>query len=54
MAGGPGELSVDLSVARGDFVSLYGPSGAGKTTLLRLIAGLTEPKSGKVSIKTKL
>ncbi len=53
MAGGPGELSVDLSVARGDFVSLYGPSGAGKTTLLRLIAGLTEPKSGKVSINNE-
>jgi NitT/TauT family transport system ATP-binding protein len=32
----------------GEFVSLLGPSGCGKSTALRIIAGLSEPTSGKV------
>ena len=31
---------VNLSVRKGEFVTILGPSGCGKTTLLRLIAGL--------------
>ena len=42
------ELS--LGVAEGEFVSLLGPSGCGKTTLLRMVAGLTVPDSGHVSL----
>ena len=30
---------VNLSVRKGEFVTILGPSGCGKTTLLRLIAG---------------
>ena len=41
---------VRLSVGRGEFVTLIGPSGCGKTTLLRVVAGLTEPDEGTVSI----
>jgi putative spermidine/putrescine transport system ATP-binding protein len=41
---------VDLDVEEGEFVVLLGPSGCGKTTTLRMIAGLTEPTSGTVSI----
>ncbi len=41
---------VNLAVAPGEFVSLVGPSGSGKSTLLRIIAGLTEPSSGRVRV----
>jgi molybdate transport system ATP-binding protein len=34
----------------GDFVALYGPSGAGKTTLLRILAGLTDPDTGRIEV----
>jgi len=43
-------LGVDLSVGRGEFVTLIGPSGSGKTTLLRVVAGLAAPDDGSVSI----
>src|SRR5262249_40979587 len=46
MALGP----LDLAVAKGEFVSLLGPSGCGKATALRLIAQLTSPTSGEVRI----
>ncbi|GGX08765.1 nitrate ABC transporter ATP-binding protein [Pigmentiphaga litoralis] len=37
---------VNLTVARGEFITLIGHSGCGKSTLLNLIAGLTLPTSG--------
>ncbi len=37
---------IDLTVARGEFVTLIGHSGCGKSTLLNLIAGLLEPTAG--------
>jgi len=37
---------IDLTVAKGDFISLIGHSGCGKSTLLNLVAGLTRPTSG--------
>jgi NitT/TauT family transport system ATP-binding protein len=42
--------AISLSVARGEFVSVVGPSGAGKTTLLRCCAGLTPISGGSVRV----
>ena len=40
---------VDLSVNRGDVVSIIGPSGTGKTTLLKCINSLVTPSSGTIA-----
>lgn len=40
--------SVNLVVARGDFLALRGASGAGKSTLLHLVGGLDSPNAGDI------
>jgi NitT/TauT family transport system ATP-binding protein len=45
--------TVDLTVRRGEFVSLVGPSGCGKTTLLRITIGLETADEGIVSLEGK-
>ncbi|MEO8158008.1 MAG: ABC transporter ATP-binding protein [Betaproteobacteria bacterium] len=41
---------IDLTVREGEFVTIVGPSGCGKSTLLRLIAGLSAPSTGDISL----
>jgi NitT/TauT family transport system ATP-binding protein len=41
---------IDLTIGKGEFVSLIGPSGCGKTTLLRVIADLEQPTAGSLRV----
>jgi NitT/TauT family transport system ATP-binding protein len=45
--------SIDLTIGRGEFVSLIGPSGCGKSTLLRIVGDLIAPSSGQVTVNGK-
>lgn len=39
---------IDLEIAKGEVVSIVGPSGAGKTTLLQIMGTLDRPDSGRI------
>ncbi len=41
---------IDMSIERGEFVSIVGPSGCGKSTLLKLVAGLSACTSGEIAV----
>ena len=42
---------IDLSLARGEFLTIFGPNGAGKTSLLALLAGALRPNRGQVWLR---
>lgn len=42
--------NVTLEIPDRSFITLLGPSGCGKTTILRMIAGLEDPTSGRITI----
>ncbi|MFZ3118989.1 MAG: ABC transporter ATP-binding protein [Variovorax sp.] len=51
--GKPGLRAVDdvsFQIEEGEFFGLLGPNGAGKTTLISMLAGLSRPTSGSVSV----
>jgi heme exporter protein A len=41
---------LSFDVERGGFLSIFGPNGAGKTTTLRILATLTAPTSGTITV----
>ena len=43
--------NVDLSIKKGEFVSIIGPNGSGKSTLAKLINVLLQPTTGKVTVQ---
>lgn len=44
------EVSVSFTLAEGRSLALLGPSGCGKSTVLRMIAGLTVPDAGSITL----
>ncbi len=46
-------LSINLNFEENNFISLIAPSGFGKSTLLKIIAGLINPDSGKITVKER-
>ncbi|MHA1397458.1 MAG: ABC transporter ATP-binding protein [Candidatus Heimdallarchaeaceae archaeon] len=45
---------VNMSIKKGEFVVVLGPSGAGKTTLLNMIGGIDLPTEGKVIVDNEV
>lgn len=45
--------SVNLTIHKGEFISLLGPSGCGKSTLLNIVAGLDKQTSGSIQVNGK-
>jgi putative ABC transport system ATP-binding protein len=41
---------LDVTIDRGEFVSIVGPSGCGKSTLLHLLGGLARPTHGRILV----
>src|SRR5881275_2571288 len=46
----PALRGVNLTVQRGEFLSIVGPSGSGKSTLFHIVGGLTPPSAGEVKV----
>ncbi|KGM48132.1 hypothetical protein ATO9_14240 [Pseudooceanicola atlanticus] len=46
--------NIHLDLLRGQTLALVGPSGIGKTTLLRILAGLEDGYSGRVSVEGRV
>lgn len=49
-ANGPICLSLNMHLEQGNLCAVFGKSGVGKTTLLRMLAGLTSPDEGFISV----
>ncbi|HRO74649.1 MAG TPA: ABC transporter ATP-binding protein [Crocinitomicaceae bacterium] len=45
---------VSFEIKKGESVGIIGPNGSGKSTLLKILAGVTKPTSGKITIKGKV
>ncbi len=45
---------IDLEVKKGESVGIYGPNGAGKSTILKLIANVTYPTKGSITVNGRI
>ena len=50
----PALESVNIAVAKGEFVFLVGPSGSGKSTFLRLVLKEERPSSGRIHVAGRI
>lgn len=46
--------NINLTVEKGEFISIVGPSGCGKSTLLSIISGLLTPSTGEIILNKDL
>ena len=46
--------NINLSIEKGEFITIIGPSGSGKSTLLNMLGGLDYPTEGIVSVNGKI
>lgn len=45
---------INFEVKKGETVGIIGPNGSGKSTLLKLIAGVTQPTKGKITVNGRI
>jgi heme exporter protein A len=46
----PALRGIDLTIGKGERLSVFGPNGAGKTTLVKILSTLMKPTSGSISL----
>lgn len=46
--------NIDLSIKEGEIVGIIGPNGSGKSTLLKVLAGVTYPTKGTISVRGRV